>query len=91
MNLHEYLSLPGAMSVAELRERIGAKSDAQIRQWQHGYGQRRPSPENCVSIEQATKGLVSRRDLRPDDWQAIWPELIKTQRRAIARAAAAGA
>jgi DNA-binding transcriptional regulator YdaS (Cro superfamily) len=29
--------------------------------------------ERCVAIEQATG--VSRRELRPDDWRAIWPEL----------------
>jgi hypothetical protein len=37
---------------------------------------RKPSPEYCVAIERATEGKVSRRDLRPDDWAAIWPELI---------------
>lgn len=31
--------------------------------------------ELCVSIEQATDGAVTRKDLRPDDWQKIWPEL----------------
>ena len=31
--------------------------------------------EHCVAIEQATGGEVTRRDLRPDDWQKIWPEL----------------
>lgn len=33
------------------------------------------SPENAVKIEQATNGEVSRRELRPSDWAAIWPEL----------------
>lgn len=75
MNLNEYLSSEGALSVSQLRERIGVKSDAQIRQWQHGYADRRPSPEYCVAIEVATGGKVSRRDLRPDDWMRIWPEL----------------
>jgi DNA-binding transcriptional regulator YdaS (Cro superfamily) len=28
-----------------------------------------------VPIERATLGEVSRRDLRPDDWHEIWPEL----------------
>lgn len=37
----------------------------------------RPVPvELCVSIERATDGAVTRRDLRPDDWHLIWPELI---------------
>ena len=29
----------------------------------------------CVRIEQYTGGAVSRRDLRPDDYSQIWPEL----------------
>jgi hypothetical protein len=37
---------------------------------------KRPIPvKRCVQIEQATGGLVTRRDLRPDDWAQIWPEL----------------
>lgn len=31
--------------------------------------------ERCVPIERATNGQVTRRDLRPDDWHEIWPEL----------------
>ncbi|PXW40604.1 DNA-binding transcriptional regulator YdaS (Cro superfamily) [Erwinia sp. AG740] len=34
------------------------------------------SPQRCVEIEQATQGNVGRRDLRPYDWNKIWPELI---------------
>ena len=33
--------------------------------------------EYCARIEQATAGAVTRKDLRPDDWQAIWPELAE--------------
>lgn len=80
MDLHKYLNSPGALTVAELRSRMARlgypiKDDAQIRQWQHAYSGRRPSPENCTGIEAATEGLVTRRDLRPDDWHLIWPEL----------------
>lgn len=75
MNLHAYFLLPDALTVAELRDRIGAKSDAQIRQWQHGYAARRPSPENCLSIERVTNGVVTRQDLRPADFWLIWPDL----------------
>lgn len=35
-----------------------------------------PGPELCVLIESATGGAVTRRDLRPDDWWRIWPELV---------------
>ena len=66
------------MTVAQLRDRIGALSDAQIRQWQHGYADRKPSFENCVAIERATEGAVTVEDLRPNDlWTRVqdetWP------------------
>lgn len=31
--------------------------------------------ERCAAIERATSGAVTRRDLRPNDWHRIWPEL----------------
>lgn len=36
-------------------------------------------PERCVAIESATDGAITRRDLRPDDWQRIWPELSQQE------------
>ena len=46
-----------------------------INQWANG---KRPiPPERCVEIERATEGYVTRRDLRPDDWMRIWPELAE--------------
>ena len=76
MTLNDYLRTTGSLTVSQLRIAIEAKSDAQIRQWQHGYEDRVPSPENCTAIEQATAGKVMRWDLRPEDWPRIWPELI---------------
>lgn len=35
-------------------------------------------PEHCAAIEVATGRAVTRQDLRPDDWQKIWPELVTT-------------
>ena len=29
----------------------------------------------CAQFERVTDGEVSRRELRPDDWATIWPEL----------------
>lgn len=80
MQLNQYFSSLGAMSVSELRKRIGAKSDAQIRQWQHGYAGRRPGTEYCVAIERVTKGLVTRKDLRPNDYWVHWPDLKAPQK-----------
>lgn len=87
MNLHEYLSQPGAPSISEIRERMAAlgydvKSDAQIRQWCHKYGGRLPSPENCVGLKKATDGAVPRQSFHPNDWQKIWPELATPTREA---------
>lgn len=76
MNLNAYLVAAGQMTPAQLASAIGARSAAQVRQWQHGYAGRRPSAEYCVAIERATVGAVTRRDLRPDDWWLIWPELV---------------
>lgn len=36
-------------------------------------------PKQCVRIEQLTEGKVTRRELRPEDWQAIWPELAQAR------------
>lgn len=29
----------------------------------------------CVAIEQQSQRVVTRKDLRPDDWHLLWPEL----------------
>jgi DNA-binding transcriptional regulator YdaS (Cro superfamily) len=76
MTLDEYLQSPGAITVSELRVLIGARSDAQVRQWRHGYADRVPGPRYCVAIEKATGGVVRRQDLRAKDWREIWPELV---------------
>jgi DNA-binding transcriptional regulator YdaS (Cro superfamily) len=91
MDLNEYLALPSSLSISALRARmveLGStiKSDAQIRQWRHKYADRLPDPANCVLIERATGGKVTRQRLRPDDWQAIWPELAKRKTAAKATA-----
>jgi len=35
------------------------------------------SPALCVLVEKHSNMKVTRKDLRPDDWQAIWPELVE--------------
>lgn len=39
-------------------------------------GRVRLGPQYCVSIEKNSNGQVTRKDLRPDDWHLIWPELV---------------
>lgn len=33
----------------------------------------------CSEIERVTNGIVTRKDLRPGDWQTIWPELAEQE------------
>lgn len=42
-------------------------------------GRRGIPAEKCTAIERATGGAVTRRDLRPDDWREIWPELAEQE------------
>jgi DNA-binding transcriptional regulator YdaS (Cro superfamily) len=80
MKLHDYLLSPGAMTSAELCKAAKIKNPDQLRQWRHGYAGRQPDAANCVSIERATKGAVTRADLRPDDYWLIWPDLKAPKR-----------
>ena len=60
----------GAVALSrELGVTVGA-----VNHWRTGV---RPFPfERCVQIERITAGRVRRWDLRPDDWDRVWPELI---------------
>lgn len=71
MELKTYLSQERGRLSALARE-IGAHVP-DLSRWADGS---RPVPiVYAPSIEAATGGLVTRKDLRPDDWQRIWPEL----------------
>lgn len=79
MDLNNYLNRDEAISAAALARCVGV-SPALVYQWRTG---RRPVPvEHCASIEHATSGAVTRRDLRPIDCNRIWPELAEEARAA---------
>ncbi|MBP0047674.1 helix-turn-helix domain-containing protein [Marinobacterium sp. AK62] len=42
---------------------------------QIAYGNKTASAELASRIEKETFGSVTRKQLRPDDWRVIWPEL----------------
>jgi DNA-binding transcriptional regulator YdaS (Cro superfamily) len=42
---------------------------------QIAYGNKNASAEVASAVERETSGIVTRKDLRPDDWPLIWPEL----------------
>jgi DNA-binding transcriptional regulator YdaS (Cro superfamily) len=62
-----------AGGVSALAAAIGVTQSA-VSNWRSRGGY--VPPEHCASIEHATSGAVTRRDLRPDDWHRIWPELV---------------
>jgi len=71
MELNSYLKRNHG-NASRLAATLGL-SPVLISQWAVGG---RPVPiTRCPAIERATNGLVTRRDLRPNDWWAIWPEL----------------
>jgi len=43
---------------------------------QIAYGYRPASPEVAARLEVATEGRITRKQLRPADWNVIWPELV---------------
>ena len=69
MNLKDYTDKHTQIALARS---IGA-APSFVNQW---VNKNRPIPPAfCVAIERATGGQVTRIELRPNDWQAIWPEL----------------
>jgi DNA-binding transcriptional regulator YdaS (Cro superfamily) len=54
---------------------------------QMASGNRAITAERASAIERATSGQVTRQELRPEDWQAIWPELVKRRKPAATVAA----
>lgn len=69
MDLKTYLKTHKQVDLARA---VGVTTGA-VHQWANGMIA--IAIERCVPIERATSGLVTRRDLRPDDWADIWPEL----------------
>lgn len=77
MKLTDYLQ--GRGKQAELAAATGL---APAFVWQIAKGVKPVPVEHCAAIEQATSGTVTRQELRPDDWQSIWPELARKARKA---------
>ena len=77
MNLSQYLSMERGRQ-ASLARAIGAHAP-DISRWAAGT---RPIPvEYGAAIETATGGLVTRKEMFPDEWERIWPELVERPRR----------
>jgi DNA-binding transcriptional regulator YdaS (Cro superfamily) len=78
MDLKTYLNQERGRGAA-LAKAIGAHQP-DLTKWANGD---RPIPVHFgAPIEKATDGAVTRRDMFPEDWATIWPELAHTNRRA---------
>lgn len=76
MNLCEYLQKSPRGELFRIAREIGAHAP-DVSRWSSGV---RPVPINkVIAIELATNGEVTRKDLRPDDWERIWPELFEKE------------
>lgn len=76
MNIQTYVEK--IESAAQLARKLDI-DPAMISQWKTGV--RSIPVERMAAIEAATDGHVTRKDLRPKDWQYIWPELVKKRDR----------
>lgn len=77
MDLKTYLEQRGVG--VRLAKEIGV-TPSFLAQIASGYKQ---APiHRCTQIEQLTGGAVSRKDLRPNDWHLIWPELAEREQEA---------
>ena len=74
MDLQAYLNQQERGTATQLASELGV-SISYLSQMASGIAA--ISPTRCVQIEKATHGQVHRRDLRPNDWIHIWPELTK--------------
>lgn len=72
MNLHDYISQERGRQAA-LAKSIGAHAP-DVSRWADGS---RPIPDKYgAPIESATSGLVTRKEMFPDTWFIVWPELL---------------
>lgn len=74
MDLKTYLQSGEKGSAKKLAEALGV-SASYMSQMKNGDAP--ISPRRAVDIERATAGVVTRRDLLPDKWERIWPELAE--------------
>lgn len=79
MDIETYLSKERGRQAA-LAKAIGAHAP-DLSRWAKG---KRPIPvEYGAAIERATGGQVTRKDMFPERWRSIWPELVSLEESSI--------
>ena len=76
LNLKNYLNDKGHGGISELARKINAHIN-DVGCW--ARNKRSVPVKRCVQIEKLTDGVVTRRELRPDDYWEIWPDLAKDE------------
>lgn len=76
MKLRAYIDTLPRGGIAEFAGKVGI-SPIYLSQLAATQDGRVPSAELCVSIERLTDGIVSREELRPNDFWKIWPDLTQ--------------
>lgn len=74
MTLSDFFKTQGIGSQIKMSEALGIAAPYLS---MYATGKRQVPVIVCVDIERYTGGKVSRRDLRPNDFQKIWPELVE--------------
>ena len=74
MDLRTFLAQAERGAAAAIARAVGVHP-VMVSQWAAGL--KAVPAERCAAIEEATGRAVTRKDLRPDDWLRIWPELAE--------------
>jgi DNA-binding transcriptional regulator YdaS (Cro superfamily) len=73
MQLIPYLS---TLRVRAVQEAFATRCGTSLGHMKNvGYGHRSCDPALALSIERETEGLVTRQEMRPQDYWRIWPDL----------------
>lgn len=77
MKLTDYLKSGSRQESKEKRKQLADKVGVNVVYLSHlCSGFRKPSAHLANAIEEATGGQVTRKELRPDDFMQIWPDLL---------------
>ena len=72
MNIHLNNAISTLGGLSKFSKAIGVRPPT-VSEWSTG---KRPVPiKRCVQIEKLTGGVVTRKDLRPNDYHEIWTDI----------------
>lgn len=71
-------------AVGGLPKLVGLLGCSYQQAYQWKTGERPVPPHFCPAIVEVSRGAVTLQQLRPDDWQRIWPQSAATEVKAAA-------